>query len=49
MQSTLETSAATQNVEDLEASETPESILHSTVSREQARDRTDRANVTPRV
>jgi translation initiation factor 3 subunit A len=35
------------NVEDLEAIETPESILLSTVSGEQARDRTDRAILTP--
>lgn len=35
------------NVGDLEASETPESILLSTVSGEQSRDRTDRAIVTP--
>lgn len=34
-------------VDDLEASETPESILLSTVSGEQSRDRTDRAIVTP--
>jgi translation initiation factor 3 subunit A len=45
VQSTLETSAAA--VDDLEASETPESILLSTVSGEQSRDRTDRAIVTP--
>lgn len=35
------------NVEDLEATETPESILLATVSGEQSRDRTDRAIVTP--
>ncbi|KAM0716167.1 hypothetical protein Q7P37_008681 [Cladosporium fusiforme] len=35
------------NVGDLEAIETPESILLSTVSGEQSRDRTDRAIVTP--
>lgn len=47
VQSTLETTAATASVDDLEASETPESILLSTVSGEQSRDRTDRAIVTP--
>ncbi|KAI1006693.1 Eukaryotic translation initiation factor 3 subunit A [Podosphaera aphanis] len=47
VQSSLETSAATASVDDLEASETPESILLSTVSGEQSRDRTDRAIVTP--
>jgi translation initiation factor 3 subunit A len=35
------------NVDDLEATETPESILLSTESGEQSRDRTDRAIVTP--
>jgi translation initiation factor 3 subunit A len=34
-------------IDDLEASETPESILLSTVSGEQSKDRTDRAVVTP--
>jgi translation initiation factor 3 subunit A len=47
VQESLETTTATQNVDDLEASETPESILLSTVSGEQSRDRTDRAIVTP--
>lgn len=35
------------NVEDLEAIETPETLLLATVSGEQSRDRTDRAVVTP--
>lgn len=47
MQSTLEPNATGVNVEDLEAIETPESILLSTVSGEQSRDRTDRAILTP--
>jgi translation initiation factor 3 subunit A len=47
IQSELETTTATASVDDLEASETPESILLSTVSGEQSRDRTDRAIVTP--
>ncbi|RKF59182.1 Eukaryotic translation initiation factor 3 subunit A [Erysiphe neolycopersici] len=47
VQSSLETTAATASVDDLEATETPESILLSTVSGEQSRDRTDRAIVTP--
>lgn len=49
VQSSLEESAAAAatSVDDLEASETPESILLSTVSGEQSRDRTDRAIVTP--
>ncbi|KAK3185464.1 eukaryotic translation initiation factor 3 subunit A [Lecanicillium sp. MT-2017a] len=48
VQSSLEaTTGETSNIEDLEASETPESILLATVSGEQSRDRTDRAIVTP--
>lgn len=47
VQSSIETTAATASIDDLEASETPESILLSTVSGEQSRDRTDRAIVTP--
>jgi translation initiation factor 3 subunit A len=35
------------SIDDLEASETPESVMLSTVSSEQNRDRTDRAVVTP--
>src|SRR5947207_12575937 len=34
-------------IDDLEASETPESVMLSTVSSEQNKDRTDRAVVTP--
>ncbi|EGP91435.1 uncharacterized protein MYCGRDRAFT_107402 [Zymoseptoria tritici IPO323] len=41
------TDASLANVTDLEAMETPESILLSTVSGEQSKDRTDRAIVTP--
>ncbi|KAL2156009.1 hypothetical protein VTH82DRAFT_753 [Thermothelomyces myriococcoides] len=44
VQSSIE---ATHSVDDLEASETPESILLATVSGEQSKDRTDRAIVTP--
>ena len=47
MQSTLEPTSSGTNVDHLEAIETPESILLSTVSGEQSRDRTDRAIVTP--
>ncbi len=47
VQSSLETSATTANVEDLDAIETPETILLATVSGEQSKDRTDRAIVTP--
>lgn len=47
VQETIEATAATSSVDDLEASETPESILLATVSGEQSRDRTDRAIVTP--
>ncbi|KAK9469315.1 hypothetical protein V1512DRAFT_231632 [Lipomyces arxii] len=38
---------ALDTIDDLEASETPESIMLSTVSTEQSKDRTDRAVVTP--
>ena len=47
VQTAQESSTATQSIDDLEASETPESILLSTVSGEQSKDRTDRAIVTP--
>lgn len=43
----VEEEAGAKAVDDLEASETPESILLSTVSGEQSKDRTDRAIVTP--
>ncbi|KAK2593146.1 eukaryotic translation initiation factor 3 subunit A [Conoideocrella luteorostrata] len=46
VQSSLEATSAS-NIDDLEATETPESILLATVSGEQSRDRTDRAIVTP--
>jgi translation initiation factor 3 subunit A len=47
IQSSLEASQASATVDDLEASETPESILLATVSGEVSKDRTDRAIVTP--
>ncbi|KAF3024292.1 hypothetical protein G7054_g502 [Neopestalotiopsis clavispora] len=46
IQASLE-GTTTASVEDLEASETPESILLATVSSEQSKDRTDRAVITP--
>lgn len=47
VQSSIDANAENTNVDDLEATETPESILLATVSGEQSRDRTDRAIVTP--
>ncbi|PTU23358.1 hypothetical protein P175DRAFT_0432892 [Aspergillus ochraceoroseus IBT 24754] len=47
IQSSLESAAPSSSVDDLEAIETPETILLATVSGEQSRDRTDRAVVTP--
>ncbi|KAK6194013.1 type 1 serine/threonine-protein phosphatase catalytic subunit glc7 [Pestalotiopsis sp. IQ-011] len=47
IQSSLEATTTSASVEDLEASETPESILLATVSSEQSKDRTDRAVITP--
>ncbi|KAI0180460.1 hypothetical protein GGR52DRAFT_569205 [Hypoxylon sp. FL1284] len=46
VQSTID-AKETSSIDDLEASETPESILLATVSGEQSRDRTERAVVTP--
>jgi translation initiation factor 3 subunit A len=47
VQESIEATAGSSSVDDLEATETPESILLATVSGEQSRDRTDRAIVTP--
>lgn len=47
VQASIEATTGTASVDDLEASETPESIVLATVSGEQSRDRTDRAIVTP--
>lgn len=46
-QATADKIIVDENIEDLEASETPESILLSTVSSELDKDRTDREIVTP--
>lgn len=47
VQSSIEATTGEAGVDDLEATETPESILLATVSGEQSKDRTDRAIVTP--
>merc|ERR1711939_522843 len=47
VQSSLETTDAATGVDDLEATNSPETILLATVSGEQSKDRTDRAIVTP--
>ena len=47
VQSSIESATPSANVDDLEAIETPETILLATVSGEQSKDRTDRAIVTP--
>ena len=47
VQESIDATAGSSSVDDLEATETPESILLATVSGEQSRDRTDRAIVTP--
>lgn len=48
VQSGIEASdESTTNIEDLEATETPETLLLATVSGEQSKDRTDRAIITP--
>ncbi|KAI0128621.1 eukaryotic translation initiation factor 3 subunit A [Xylariales sp. AK1849] len=47
VQSSLDATTTSASIDDLEASETPESILLATVSSEQSKDRTDRAIITP--